>query len=249
MALDPLNFQTPQAYSSFDFSPLAKLGQQLQQQQEQKNLADLAARYGYGSPNVAGQSQPDSQYSSAGSQYSMLGSTPIGGTPRAFSAPASNEDVQKAVARTAADAGMDPAHWAAIAHIESRMNPGSNLNEPTQYKGLFQIGTNEFATHGKGSVYDPSDNANAAASLAKSNNDIFRHHFGRDPTPIETYMMHQQGPGFYTRGTMTNIAGNLPASARIPENMTHQGFERYWARELERRAKFFHNTQFAGEME
>jgi hypothetical protein len=58
MPLDPLNFQTPEAYSSFDFSPLAKLGQQLQQQQEQKNLSDLAARYGYGSPNVAGQSQP-----------------------------------------------------------------------------------------------------------------------------------------------------------------------------------------------
>ena len=58
MALDPLNFQTPEAYSSFDFSPLAKLGQQLQQQRDQKNLADLAARYGYGSPNVAGQSQP-----------------------------------------------------------------------------------------------------------------------------------------------------------------------------------------------
>src|SRR6516164_7588942 len=57
MAINPLNFQTPEAYSSFDFSPLAKLGQQLQQQQEQKNLSDLAARYGYGSPNVAGQSQ------------------------------------------------------------------------------------------------------------------------------------------------------------------------------------------------
>src|SRR6516165_2185770 len=58
MALDPLNFQVPEAYSSLDFSPLAKLGQQLQQQRDQKNLADLAARYGYGSPNVAGQSQP-----------------------------------------------------------------------------------------------------------------------------------------------------------------------------------------------
>src|SRR6516164_5106083 len=57
MAINPLNFQVPEAYSSFDFSPLAKLGQQLQQQQEQKNLSDLAARYGYGSPNVAGQSQ------------------------------------------------------------------------------------------------------------------------------------------------------------------------------------------------
>src|SRR3974377_2340371 len=57
MALNPLNFQTPEAYSSFDFSPLMKLGQQMQQQRDQKNLADLAARYGYGSPNVAGQSQ------------------------------------------------------------------------------------------------------------------------------------------------------------------------------------------------
>jgi hypothetical protein len=58
VTLNPLNFQTPEAYSSFDFSPLAKLGQQLQQQRDQKNLSDLAARYGYGSPNVAGQSQP-----------------------------------------------------------------------------------------------------------------------------------------------------------------------------------------------
>jgi hypothetical protein len=58
MAINPLNFQTPEAYSSLDFSPLARLGQQLQQQRDQKNLADLAARYGYGSPNVAGQSQP-----------------------------------------------------------------------------------------------------------------------------------------------------------------------------------------------
>ena len=55
MPLDPLRFETPQAYSAFDFSPLMKLGQQLQQQQDQKNLADLAARYGYGSPNVTGQ--------------------------------------------------------------------------------------------------------------------------------------------------------------------------------------------------
>jgi hypothetical protein len=53
--LDPLRFETPQAYSAFDFSPLMKLGQQLQQQQDQKNLADLAARYGYGSPNVTDQ--------------------------------------------------------------------------------------------------------------------------------------------------------------------------------------------------
>jgi len=66
MPINPLNFQNPQAYSAFDFSPLANLGQQLQQQQEQSNLANLAARYGYGSPNVAGQSQPGGAVPSAG---------------------------------------------------------------------------------------------------------------------------------------------------------------------------------------
>ena len=60
MPINPLNFQTPQAYSSFDFSPLANLGQQLRQQQEQNNLANLAARYGYSSLDAsAPQSQPD----------------------------------------------------------------------------------------------------------------------------------------------------------------------------------------------
>ena len=59
MPINPLNFQTPQAYSSFDFSPLANLGQQLRQQQEQNNLANLAARYGYSSLDAtAPQSQP-----------------------------------------------------------------------------------------------------------------------------------------------------------------------------------------------
>ena len=149
------------------------------------------------------------------------------------------QSVDDAINQTAAAAGMDPAHWRAIASIESSLNPSSNYNRGTQYKGLFQVGGNEFATHGSGSVYNAMDNARAAASLAQANNDTFRQHFGRDPTPIETYMMHQQGPGFYTHGTMTNITGNLPPEARTPENMTPQGFERYWANQLERRAQGF----------
>jgi len=33
--------------------------------------------------------------------------------------------------------------------------------------------------------------------------------------------------GFYTRGAMTNIAGNLPASER-GKPQTHESFERIW---------------------
>ena len=149
------------------------------------------------------------------------------------------QSVTDAINQTAGTAGMDPAYWRAVASIESSLNPSSNYNRGTQYKGLFQVGGNEFASHGRGNIFNAMDNARAAASLAQANNNTFRQHFGRDPTPIETYMMHQQGPGFYTHGTMTNIAGNLPPEARTPENMTPQGFERYWANQLERRAQGF----------
>ena len=144
------------------------------------------------------------------------------------------QSVDDAINQTAATAGMDPRYWRAVASIESSLNPSSNYNAATQYKGLYQVGGNEFATHGHGNIYNPMDNARAAASLAQANNATFREHFGRDPSPIETYMMHQQGPGFYLNGTMTNIAGNPYPGMRGPQ--TPASFEAGWARELERRA-------------
>jgi hypothetical protein len=134
---------------------------------------------------------------------------------------------------------MDVPSWRAIAHIESGLKPGSNAYNPgTQYKGLFQVGTrgsqSEWALHGSGNVYNPMDNANAAASLAAKNNAWFQDRYGRAPSPIETYMMHQQGPGFYSHGTMTNIAGNTPKG--YPIARTPQEFESMWGGILAKRA-------------
>jgi len=87
MPINPLNFQTPQAYSSFDFSPLANLGQQLRQQQEQNNLANLAARYGYSSLDAsAPQSQPD-------------GGGPSGGGPSGGGPSGGGTNYQNAISR------------------------------------------------------------------------------------------------------------------------------------------------------
>jgi hypothetical protein len=154
------------------------------------------------------------------------------------------QSVDDAINQTAATAGMDPSYWRAIASIESSLNPSSNYNKYTQYKGLYQIGTrdhpgepSEWTRHGSGSVYNPMDNARTAASLAAENNAKFQEHFGRAPSPIETYMMHQQGFGFYRDGTMTNIAGNPYPGMRGPQ--TPASFEAGWARELERRAQQF----------
>src|SRR5215831_8815353 len=256
MPLGDFQFQTPEAYSSFDFSPLARLGQIKQQNDERQALANLAARYGYGAAADQLQVSPDVPQSPTG-EYApgqisrtflplppgSTASTAISGNPmfRPFSSPTASADVDSAISATAAAAGMDVPHWKAIASIESSLKPNSNFNEGTQYKGLYQIGSrgegSEWATHGKGNIYDPMDNAVAASRLASDNNARFKAIFNRDPTPIETYMMHQQGLRFYTHGAMTNIAGNTPKGypiARSPEE-----FQAIWEKELERRAKFF----------
>ena len=130
-------------------------------------------------------------------------------------------------------AGMDPAHWRAVAQIESSVNPQSNRGNDTQFKGLFQLGHGVWHDHGSGDIYNPMDNAIAAAKYAQANGAIFRGAFGRDPTPIETYIMHQQGPGFYTKGQMSNIAGN-PYSPKMNASLeTPQSFEEGWRRNME----------------
>ena len=141
--------------------------------------------------------------------------------------------VDDAINKTAAMAGMDPAHWRAIAQIESGVNPQSNRNADTQFKGMFQLGRSVWHDYGSGDIYNPMDNAIAAAKFAQANGAIFRGAFGRDPTPIETYIMHQQGPGFYTKGQMSNIAGN-PYSPKMNASLeTPQSFEEGWRRNME----------------
>jgi hypothetical protein len=141
--------------------------------------------------------------------------------------------VNEAIRSTAATAGMDEAHWKAISDIESSGDPNANYNRRTQYKGLFQINQEELG--GRGNIYNPQTNAEAAAAIAASNNAWFEKKFGRKPTPTETYMMHQQGRGFYSRGTMTNIAGNPYPGMSGPQ--TPQSFEAGWGRAIEKRAQ------------
>jgi len=151
-------------------------------------------------------------------------------------------NVDAALQSGAAAAGMDVAHFKSIAAIESALDPHSNYNKRTQYKGLFQIGRSEWGEYlkhgGSGSIYNASDNAMAMAYLVNRNRADFKRRFGRDPTNDEIYLMHQQGLGFYTRGALTNMHGNLPASAR-PYVHTHQQFEQYWSNRVEQGARNF----------
>jgi Transglycosylase SLT domain len=143
-------------------------------------------------------------------------------------------DVDRAIVRAAKQYGVDPDLLRGFVAIESNGDPNSNRDKKTQYKGLMQIGRAEWSKFGQGDIYNADDNIAAGARLLRDNAERFKRTMGRDPSPREQYLMHQQGLGFYTKGTMTNIGGNLPASAKgDPNNWTREGFENFWGRKLE----------------
>jgi hypothetical protein len=168
---------------------------------------------------------------------------------------AASTAVDEAIRSTAKSAGMDPAHWKAIAGIESSFDP--NVVNQYGYGGLYQMGKKEWATYGEGkNIRDPQANAEAAARLATHNIELFRKAKGRDPNADEIYLMHQQGPEFYTdpgsipaRHLMTNIpkGSSLAKLGRVP---TLSEFETYWSQRVEQGAAKYAKPgtsgQFAG---
>ena len=143
--------------------------------------------------------------------------------------------VERAIEAAAKINGMDPNVLRGFVSVESGGNPSSNMNKETQYKGLMQIGRDEWRRHGGGKdIYDPEANMTGGAKLMEENRQGFLRKFGKEPTPAQLYLMHQQGLGFYTRNATTNLRGNLPPDARTPENLTHDGFERWWTNRINR---------------
>jgi hypothetical protein len=151
-------------------------------------------------------------------------------------------ETDAAIVEAAKAHNLDPNMMRSIASIESGMNPSSNANRSTQYKGLYQIGRNEWERFGEGgNVYSAKENAMGAARMFAANRAQFQKRFGRDPTDTEYYLMHQQGLGFYTRGAMTNISGNPYPGMRGAQ--THEQFEAGWGREVARRKAGFAKSQ------
>lgn len=147
----------------------------------------------------------------------------------------SRNPVESAIQQAAAISGRSPDTMRAIASIESGLQPTSNYNKSTQYKGLYQIGREEWRKYGEGNIYNAHDNATATGKMFRDHIAQFESRFGRQPTDAELYLIHQQGLGFYTKGTMTNIEGNLPPGAPAWAR-SHEGFERFWSGRLAREA-------------
>lgn len=152
--------------------------------------------------------------------------------------------------------GVDPATLVAMAGIETggTYDPGA-ANPRSSARGLFQFMTRpggSWQEYGKGAdVFDPMANADAGARITADNIGYFRSRLGRDPTPGEIYLMHQQG-----RGGAVALLSDPGAPAidalrsvyRSPETaqqafslnggrpgMTAGEFAQLWGRQMDRR--------------
>lgn len=90
--------------------------------------------------------------------------------------------------------GLPEGYLSGAGGIESHYNP--NAHRPgSQFMGMFQLGQGVRNTYGVRDPYDMVQNADAAAQYARDNAKILTRKLGREPTPGELYIAHQQGAG------------------------------------------------------
>lgn len=106
-----------------------------------------------------------------------------------------SQPVNDAINTAAEKYDVDPSVLATFARIESSGRAGVKTGS---YKGLFQLSDGEFRKYGgEGNIYDPADNADAAAQKLKFEAQQFEASYGRAPSVLDLYMIHQQGEGGY----------------------------------------------------
>jgi hypothetical protein len=94
------------------------------------------------------------------------------------------------IRRVAKILGLDVTFLKAIAKIESGFDPKQRTGS---YMGLFQLSNREFRKYGSGDIYDPRDNAVAAALKMTTEAILFEMFNRRKPTLNDLYLIHQQG--------------------------------------------------------
>jgi hypothetical protein len=95
------------------------------------------------------------------------------------------------IERIAREEGYDPNRLKAYVSIESGANPRARTGS---YKGFLQLSDAEFSRFGDGGdIFHPESNLRAGIRSLREKEAKFAAEFGRQPSPTEVYLMHQQG--------------------------------------------------------
>lgn len=122
---------------------------------------------------------------------SSEGTTTIGGGPTPDIGPG---DLSAAIDAAAAKHGEDAAVMRGIVYLESRGDVKA-YNADSKAAGPFQFVPGTARDYGLANPYDPAQASDAAARLLKDNRAYLKGQLGREPTPGELYLAHQQGAG------------------------------------------------------
>ena len=143
-------------------------------------------------------------------------------------------DVQSLITSKAREYGLDPDTMLKIADIESKFDP--KARNPSGASGVFQFMPSTWQQYGKGGhVFDAEANVDAGMRFTLANMQVLRNRLGREPTPGEVYLSHQQGAGGASK---LMSAPNAPAislvgTKAVTQNggsvdMTAQQFANLW---------------------
>ncbi len=119
-------------------------------------------------------------------------SAPMGAAP--IPAGVSDAGLSDAIAKVAAARGVDPSYMTRLAMVESGGNVNA-ANPNSSARGPFQFINSTAKQYGLTNPSDPAASADAAARLTLDNKAALTAALGRDPTPGELYLAHQQGAG------------------------------------------------------
>ena len=133
--------------------------------------------------------------------------------------PTNGNEVIKAIAAASRDEGVDYGLLYRMAVVESNLDPNAKA-KGSSAKGLFQFTDGTAAIMGIKDVFDPYQNANAAARYIKENAKILSK-AGIPLNDLTAYLAHQQGPGgilqIWKEANGSNDPNNI--SSKIRNNM------------------------------
>src|SRR5262245_47235619 len=139
--------------------------------------------------------------------------------------PTIDELVDKHAKRT----GLDPKMVKKFIMIESGGDPHQQTG---RYKGLLQLSTQEFTSHGgTESIYDPEQNIMAGTNKLAREKLQFEQKHGRPATDADIYGVHQQG------------AAGYDAHLANPEGTAWKNIRRYYSSDAIAKQAIWGNVQ------